>query len=460
MNRIPGGLRTDQQPPMAIPLRHFVLALAFLVAGTVGGTVMAVTTLPGLAGVARIHTLLLGWIGLTIMGAMTQFVPVWSGVTIHSRRLAIAQLWLVTGGLVGFLACLLAGALAWLPLVAAAILVGLLLFVYNVGRTLWAARPLDFTERHFAFALACFAALAPLGYLMAVDFTASVFDGILLTRGDVLLVHATLALYGAVLATIVGALAQLGQMFTQAEFDSVDERLLGLEQVLFPAGLILFAASRGLGWEPVARIGGLALLAGLAAFTVVVARLLLHSTVDRSPMTKRYWVVVASLVAWIALAVPAWWLDPVAYDALFGHPDGFPVLVVGVFAFVVVGSLYHIVPFIIWIDRYSDRLGFEQVPMIDDLYDDRLERADFRVTLVGFVGLAAGPLFDLPTAVTVAGSLLATVGFCLFVLNVLLTIHRHGPDGIAGVFASGLESGEESAAAGTSDPDVGVSADE
>ncbi|MFC4543654.1 hypothetical protein ACFO5R_17140 [Halosolutus amylolyticus] len=460
MNQIPGGLRTDQQPPMAIPLRHFVVALSFLVVAAVGGTVLAVTTVPGLSGVARIHALLLGWIGLTIMGAMTQFVPVWSGVTIHSRRLAIAQLWLVTAGLVGFVACLLAGAFAWLPLVAAAILLGLLVFVYNVGRTLWAARPLDFTERHFALALACFATLAPLGYLMAVDFTRPAFDGIALTRGDVLLVHATLALYGAVLATIVGALAQLGQMFTQAEFDPIDERLLALEQALFPAGLVLFAASRGLGSEPAARIGALALLAGLAAFAVVVARLLLHSTVDRSPMTKRYWVVVASLAAWIALAVPAWWRDPASYATLFGHPDGTDVLLVGVFAFVVVGSLYHIVPFIIWIDRYSDRLGFEQVPMIDDLYDDRLERADFLLTLVGFVGLAAGPLVALPTAVTVAGSLLMTVGFGLFVLNMLLTIHRHGPDGIAGVLASGIGPEEESAAAEPGDPDVGVSVDE
>ncbi|WP_235920869.1 hypothetical protein [Natronorubrum halalkaliphilum] len=433
MNHIPGGLRTDQQPPMAIPLGHFVLGLAFLVAGVVGGTVMAVTTVPGLSSIAHIHLLLIGWIAITIMGAMTQFVPVWSGVTIHSRRLAVVQLVLVTVGLIGFVAGLLATALAWLPLAGAAILLGMVVFVYNVGRTLLRARPLDFTERHFAFALGCFALVAPLGFLLALDFTTSVFEATTLTRGDILYVHATLALFGAILATIVGALVQLTTMFAQADRTPFDDRLLGLEQLCFPAGLLVFAAGRGLGSEPIARVGAVAVLVGLAAFTVVVARLLARSTVDRSPMTRRYWVVAASLWAWIALTASAWWLEPVGYETLFGHPDASNVLVFGVFGFVVVGSLYHIVPFIIWMERYSDRLGFEQVPMIDDLYDDRLERVDFGLTVVGFVGMSAGPLFDLPTAVTVTSAALATLGFCLFVLNMLLTIHRHGPDGIRGV---------------------------
>ena len=431
MNQLPGGLRTDQQPPMAIPFRHFVLALAFLVAGAVGGAALTVTTLPGLSELAVVHAVLLGWIAVTIMGAMTQFVPVWSGVSIHSRRLAVAQLWLVVAGLVGFLGVLLAGELAWLPVAAAPILLGLWTFVYNVGRTLLEARPLEFTERHFAFALACFAALAPLGYLLAVDFSRPLFDATPLARGDVALLHATLALYGAVLATVVGALLQLTKMFAQYDPDALDDRLLQLEQALYPAGLVVFAAGRGAGSELGARVGALALLAGVVAFAVVVARSLAGSTADRSPMTDRYRVAVAALYAWAFLTLPAWWFEPTG--RAFGHPDAANLLVFGAFGFVVIGSLYHIVPFIIWLERYGDRLGFERVPMIDDLYDDRLERADFACTLVGVAGLAVAPLAGLPAVVTVAGASLWTLGVCLFVSNMLLTIRRHGPAGLRGV---------------------------
>ncbi|MFB1062852.1 hypothetical protein [Natrinema sp. H-ect4] len=459
MDGIPGGLRTDQQPPMAIPLRHFVLALGFLVVGVGGSTVMTVATLPGLAGLAHLHLLLVGWIAVTIMGAMTQFVPVWSGVTIHSRRLAVAQLWLVTAGLTGFAAALLAGALEWLPVGGALMLAGIWVFVYNVGRTLTRARPFDFTERHFAVALACFGLVAPFGFLLAVDFTTPAFDSVAVSRFEVHLSHATLALFGALLATVVGALFQLEQMFTQAEPDRLDERLLTLEQLCFPAGIGVLALGRGLTIEPVARVGAIALLVGLAAFAIVIGRLLAGATVERSPMIARYWVVVSALLAWIALAAPTWWAEPIAYGSLFGHPDAQRLLLFGVFGFVVIGSLYHIVPFIIWIERYSDRLGFEQVPMIDDLYDDRLERGDFWTTLVGFGGLSAAPLVGLPSVAVTASGVLATIGVALFVINVLLTIHQHGPNGIAGVLSSALESEQESPTAGDGESDLGVSPD-
>ncbi|WP_245852898.1 heme-copper oxidase family protein [Natrinema ejinorense] len=457
MNGIPGGLRTDQQPPMVIPLRHFLLALGFLAVGIGGGTVMAVTTLPGRPGLAHLHVLLVGWIAVTIMGAMTQFVPVWSGVTIYSRRVAVAQLWLVTVGLAGFGAALLAGALEWLPVGATLMLTGIWLFVYNVGRTLARARPFGFTERHFALALACFALVAPFGLLLAIDFTTPVFESLPVSRFDLHLAHATLALFGAVFATVVGALFQLGKMFTQAEPDRHSDRLLALEQLCFPAGLVALALGRGLTVEPLARAGGIAFLLGLAAFAVVIGRLLAGATVERSPMLVRYWVVVAALVTWVVLAAPTWWADPLTYESLFGHPDAQALLLLGVFGFVVIGSLYHIVPFIIWIERYSDRLGFEQVPMIDDLYDDRLERADFWATLAGFAGLSVAPLIGAPAAVVTASHVLATVGIALFIANTLLTIHRHGPDGIGGVLVSALESSEETPPAGSGEPDVDVS---
>ncbi|MCU4741332.1 hypothetical protein [Natronoglomus mannanivorans] len=440
MHTLPGGLRTDQQPPTAIPLRHFVVALAFLVTAIGMGLVSLVASLPGLARPATLHALLLGWICLTIMGAMTQFVPVWSGVTLHSRRLATAQLWLVTVGLAGFVWLLLVGALEFVPLFATLILAGLWTFVYNVGRTLARSRPFDFTERHFAVALCSFAVVAPLGYALALDFTMGVFDSVALTRTDVILLHATLALFGGVLPTIVGALSQLGKMFTQATLEPIDESLQTLETITLPAGALLLAVGRGFDTVFVARIGALAVLVGAAAFAVVVVRLLVRATADSSPMTARYWIVAVSLASWIALTATAWWVEPIGYETLFGHPDATVLLVVGVFGFVVVGTLYHIVPFIIWHDRYSDRLGFEPVPMIDDLYSSRLERVDFWASVVGLGGIAASSLLPVPDEVGIAGGSLLAVGFALFVANMLRTIHRHGPGGLGGVLVSSIPS--------------------
>ncbi|ELY61337.1 hypothetical protein C491_00727 [Natronococcus amylolyticus DSM 10524] len=433
MSTIPDGLRTDRTPPISIPLQHFLVGLCFLVVGIGAGTILSVTALPGLADVAQLHLLLVGWIALTIMGAMTQFVPVWSGVALHSKRLATAQLWLVVGGLVGFAAALATGSVSLLPIAAGLLLAGVWLFVYTIGRTLLRARPLDRTERHFAFALFCFAALAPLGTLLAASFSTSVLESLPVTRGGILLAHATVALYGAVLVTIAGALSQLATMFTQTEYATIDRHLLGLEELALYGGVAALAVGRGVGLESLARAGALAVLVGAAALGLVIARALFRSTVERSPMTARYWVVVGSLLAWAVLAVPAWWRDPTGQAGLFGAPGTTDLLVLGVFGFVVVGTLYHVIPFIVWLEHYSDRIGLEPVPTIDDLYSSRLERADFGLTLAGFLVLAVAGLLSLPTWLAAVGGALASVGFALFAANMVWTLRRHGPGGVGDV---------------------------
>ncbi|GAB3027755.1 heme-copper oxidase family protein [Natronobiforma cellulositropha] len=443
MHTLPGGSHTGHRPPMAIPLRHVVVAFVFLLAGLGLSLVSVAVGLPGLQRVALFHTFLLGWVCVTIMGAMTQFVPVWSGQSIHSRRLAVAQLWLVTGGLVGFVAAALLGSLLALAIFATVVLAGLWTFVYNVGRTLAPARPFDVTERHFALALCSFALLAPLGWLLALDFSLAPFDHLPVTRANVLFVHVTLALFGAVLPTIVGALAQLSKMFTQPPPSSLETPLFRLETVALGSGVGLFALGRGLEAATLARLGAGLVLVALLAATAVLVRNLVRASAASSPMTRRYWVVACSLALWGVLTAVAWAESPLEYGTLAGHEGARPLLFVGVFGFVVVGTLYHIVPFIVWHERYSDRLGLEPVPMIDDLYSSRLERAEYVASVAGLGALAAGSLFSLPESVSALGLGLFALGATVFVCNAVGTIHRHSPGGVRGLF---LGSGDETGA--------------
>jgi uncharacterized membrane protein (DUF485 family) len=185
---------------------------------------------------------------------MTQFVPVWSGTRLHSRRLARLQLLLVAGGLVGFLVALLTGRLALLPIPALVLLGGFWTFVYNVGRSLSRVRPLDTTERHFAFALACLLVVTAAGFLLAVDYTRGILPAA--HRSNLVAAHATLAVLGVVLATIAGASYQLAAMFTQTEIAGVDARLQGVETVAYPTGVSLLAVGRLVDVVALARVGG------------------------------------------------------------------------------------------------------------------------------------------------------------------------------------------------------------
>jgi len=433
MGAIPGDIETDTQPPMAIPLRHFLVGLGFLLAGVAVGALAPLGVLPGAAGLAHVHLLLAGWVCVTILGAMTQFVPVWSGTTLHSKRLARAQLWAVTAGLVGFVGCLLAGAYAPLPVFGGAMLVGFWTFAYNTGRTLLAARPWDVTERHFAAALGFFVVVTGLGVVLAAGYTRPILADRPVTRTGLREAHATLAVFGAVLVTVFGALYQLGTMFTQSELHGVDRHLRRVETVGYPVGVVVLAAGRLVGAPAVGRVGALLVLAGAVAMGVILARRLLETAVGWTPMLRRYAVAAGALVAWAALSLPAWVADPLAPAATFGAPGAPHLLLFGAVGFVVAGTLYHVVPFIVWVHRYSDRLGFDPVPMIDDLYDARLAAVDLAALVAGAAILVLAELLPAlgvtavpETAATVVGGAVAAAGVAVFVANLGTVVRTHG----------------------------------
>jgi hypothetical protein len=216
-------------------------------------------------------------------------------------------------------------------------------------------------------------------------------------------------------------------MFTQSDLHGVDRPLRAVEEVGYPVGVIALAAGRLFAFPAVGRAGGVLVVAGLLAFGVVLARRLREARVEWTPMLSRYAVVAVAMVAWAVLALPAWLADPLAPGALFGGRALVHLLVFGVVGFVVVGTLYHVVPFVVWVHRYSDDLGLRDVPMVDDLYDDRLAAVDFVAVLGGCVALVAGARFSLPRTVTVAGGALAVAGFAVFAANLSLVIRRHSP---------------------------------
>ncbi|MFC4450920.1 hypothetical protein [Halorussus aquaticus] len=426
---VPAGIDADRGPPMAIPLAHFVAGFGFLLAGATLGVLGVVGVAPGLAGAAHVHLLLVGWVCLTILGAMTQFVPVWSGVRLHSRRLAVAQLALVGGGAAGFSGLLLAGNLDLLPVAGGAMLVGFWTFVYNVGRTLAGANELDATERHFALALGYVLLVTALGLLLAVDFTRPILAAAGLARSQVVAAHATLAVFGVVLTTVVGALYQLATMFTQTEIRGTDATLRRVEEWTYPPGVLALAAGRLVGHAWLARVGAVLSVVGLLAFAAVLARKLYETKVERTPMLSRYAVVALALPAWALSAAPSWLGRPADPATTFGHPAAGHLLAAGVVGFVLLGTLYHVVPFIVWIRQYSDRVGLEPVPMIDDLYDDRLAAVDFWLTLGGLslVVLGESPAFE---AARLVGGALATFGFAVFAANLTGVVVRHGPESL------------------------------
>jgi hypothetical protein len=439
MGMIPGTLETENQPPMTVPLRHFVVGLVFLFVGAVVGTGHALGAVPGLAGLAHVHLLLVGWICVTIMGAMTQFVPVWSGAALHSRRLARVQLSLIVIGLLGFALGLISNTLELLVPFGGLMLAGFWIFVYNIARTMATIDDFDVTERHFLIALLFFLVLTVLGLALAIDFSIDVFGPLPVSRTGIVGAHMTIAVFGAVLTTVYGALYQLGTMFTQTELHGVDHSLRSIEETAHPIGVVLLAGGRLGDGEAVALLGAALVLGAAVAFATILARKLSEMQVAWTPMHTRYALVVPGLFAWALTSAPAWFRDATHPTHLFGAPGSGHLLLLATIGFVVLGTLYHIIPFIIWVHRYSDQLGFEDVPMIDDLYNERLAAADATLIWGGTLGLILSDWFLLDSAVFAIAGASVTIGIVAFTTNMLVVIRDHSPHSVGFVLLGALD---------------------
>lgn len=425
MSALPGSLETANQPPLTVPLRHFFVGLGFLCAAIIVGLLDHLFTFSGFTGVAYLHLLLAGWVCVTIMGAMTQFVPVWSGTQIHSRRLANAQLLLVAVGLSGFALALVFDWLVLLGLFGLTMMVGFWLFVYNLARTLQPMTGLDITERHFVFALACFLVLTTFGVLLAVNLTQNNTASLPITHGSLLGSHLTIAVFGAVLSTIYGAIYQLGTMFTQTRLRGIDHQIQTIQELAQYLGVTLLAAGRLIEHSLIARVGGILVILAALSVAFIIGRKLLEMQVDWTPMHRRYVIGVVSLAFWGVGSLFTWARDPLAYDHMFGSPGTTHALLLGVIGFVVLGTLYHIIPFIIWIDHYSDRLGLETVPMIDDLYNERIAMVEFilLVSGLGILVLTDGGVLN--ASYSIIGLGVFGVGVLLFIANMAAVVYQH-----------------------------------
>jgi hypothetical protein len=149
-------------------------------------------------------------------------------------------------------------------------------------------------------------------------------------------------------------------------------------------------------------------------------------------MLRRYAVAAVALCLWAASALPTWLADPLSPRATVGHPAvGGPLVAVAV-GFVLVGTLYHVVPFLVWVDQYSHQLGLADVPSVDDLYDSRLARVDLAASVGGALLVLVAAVRQSDVLVGVGGLLVVT-GLAVATVTLLDVVRRHAATGLAGV---------------------------
>lgn len=371
MNR--SGLRLDQAPPLHLPLRFFLTAPVF---GALAGVLLigygagALSVPWAYPTVALTHLITLGVLTQVMMGALYQITPVLIGTHVPGGGLSP---WVHGGLCVGaaaMVAGLLLAATPLLVLALACLAPALLIFLSQMVRALLAAPSWNTTVGSMALAVASLACAVTLGLVSLGEYA---FGWLPLGRWTLTSAHLYLALGGWIGALITGVGQAVIPMFYLAKpFPNGMARLVLASQALAVAGGV---AASFLAPDPVWHFIPLAFAAlAVGAFFRVVSSALAGRKRKVVDTTLRFWWlgILSAPLSLLLLAVflltqpgpvgPRWLLA-------FGV-----VYLLGFAGSIMLGMLYKIVPFLIWLHRFSALAGKVNVPYLKDLIPEKPAR--------------------------------------------------------------------------------------
>jgi len=399
-------------------MSYFAAALACLVGAEI--LMAAGFGFPGLAigapeTLLLVHLVSIGWLSLLMLGALFQFVPVLIAKPIYSNALPLPTLLLLLIGLtallLGFLqlAGRIPGPFPYFPAAAAFLGLGFALALWNLGRTLWPARPLPLPARFVSVGLVCVGATVALGIIFALVLHGAIARPALvdLTSFGVP-VHAAAGLAGWLTFTAMGVSYRLLAMFMLSPEETTARSRAVLYIGAAALALVIIGGTAaiclGRSLDTVLAVSGLLGVCALGLYGADVLQLYrarkrpvieLNARMAAVALGNLAGVVLLSIVL-MALADFRAHIGAVVFLMAFGWLSGLGL-----------GKLYKIVAFLTWLECYGPVLGKVATPRVQDLVIETRAMKWFWLYFAAVWSGTACLLLDVPAGFRVSAAVMA-----------------------------------------------------
>ena len=358
-----------------------------------------------------VHLFLLGFIMMTIFGAMAQLVPVVLEVGHFGVELFYA-IWplLLIGSTLMVFGFLFSPAL--LPYGGVIVLIAMMIFVMEIFLTIFKVEKLTLVmssvliSNTFLFFGIIFGLLMALGYAGTIDVNIeSLLHG-----------HVYLVVGGYIMITIMGLSIVLVPMFTLSHSFSMKPLEISISLMSLGVVLVVIASLfEILFLEYIAY--AISIISLFFYFYIIY---IIYKTRPRKEndvyAISLFFSYISMLVA-IAIAL----IYFVTGDEKFILASGW-LLFYGFFAFLITGHIYKIIPFLVWFERFSPLVGKQKVPMLADMVPYKSSQAQFVFSAIGVVLITVAILFE-SNAMIGAGASFLAVGAFAFVRSVFYMIN-------------------------------------
>jgi hypothetical protein len=381
------GLSYEQAPPLTVPLSYMLAAPLFAV---LAGALLVFCGADALQSrwsgesLALTHLLTLGFMASTMMGALTQMLPVLAGVPLPQVVDASRLTWIgVVAGTLLLCAGFMTGTTFWIGSALSLLGAGFLVFFLAAGLSLWRSPVRNASVAAMRLAFGGFVLTVILGGVLVCALAGLVQ---VVDIGRLTDAHASWGMIGTVALLVVGVAFQVVPML-QMTPEYRDALARWLPRILF-AGLLLWTLVQE-SWA--ARWVAAPVALALVAFALVTLRLQARRRRRLPDPVLWFWrVALASLLAAVAL----WLAAPLFPD--FETTDRYPVilgvLLGGGFALAIItGMLYKIVAFLVWFHLQARHLG-ARIPNMKEIMPDRWVRRQFAAYAVAYALLIAAAI--------------------------------------------------------------------
>lgn len=361
--------------------------------------------------VGFVHLFLLGFIMMTIFGAMAQLVPVVLEVGHFGVELFYA-IWPLLG--IGTI-MMVFGFVSYpmlLPFGGVVVLISMMIFVMEIFLTIKKIKKFNLVMKSilvsntFLFFGVIFGLVMALGYsgLISVDVN-------MLLRG-----HLFLVIIGYIVITVMGLSLVLLPMFGLSH--GFSQKPLERAMLMVGSAVILVVASSLYPLSILEYSGYVLAILGLSVYFYFINTI--YKTRARKEIdiyAKSLMFSYFSLLASLALAILYFFFGAEEILLCSGW-----MMFFGFFGFVITGHVYKIIPFLVWFERFSPLVGKQKVPMLADMLPKKGSSAQLLFSAVGVVIIAVAILLQDEKLIK-AGASFLLIGAFTFVRNVLYMIN-------------------------------------
>ena len=357
------------------------------------------------------HMFLLGFIMMTIFGAMAQLVPVVLEVGHFGVELFYA-IWplLGIGTLLMVLGFLISPAL--LPYGGVVVLIAMMIFVMEIFLTIKKVEKFNLVMSSVLISNTFLFFGVIFGLVMALGFAGTIEVDI----NTLLRSHVFLVIGGYIIITLMGLSAVLLPMFGLSHGFSM--KPLEIAMALMSLAVVSVVLSSFIEMKFIEYSGYI--LASISLFVYFYLIRNIYKTRARKEIDIYVKSLIFSYISMVVALVLGLSYLLIGYEPLL-LATGW-LMFFGFFGFAITGHIYKIVPFLVWFERFSPLVGKQKVPMLADMLPEKSSSAQFNFGSIGVVVVAIAILLQDEMLIK-AGASFLLMGALAFLRSMLYMIN-------------------------------------